>query len=129
MSGKLPTIYGSRTLIHLMFQNLLENAIKFLENDDKKNNAPYIHVSTEDLENANFILKVKDNGTGIPKAMDRKDIFLPYKKAKVSDGLGMGLAFVKKAVEIHGGKVWVKDNEDKGCTFCLTFKKATSTTN
>jgi PAS domain S-box-containing protein len=114
----LPTIHGYSPEIRLLFQNLIDNAIKF----QMPELTPVIEVSAEKKEKE-WIFSLKDNGIGI-KERDRESIFFIFKRMvrrEEFDGIGIGLAYCKKIVEMHGGRIWVESNESGGSTFRFTI--------
>lgn len=116
---ELPEIYGDPVLINQVFQNLIENAIKF-----RNSKTPEIIISGKKINNE-YLFSVKDNGIGIQKEYLDK-IFVIFKRLHSKDkypGTGMGLAICKKIVERHGGKIWVESEIDKGSTFYFTIKE------
>lgn len=113
--GNLPSkITAYSTGLQLIFQNLINNAIKFR----KKDIVPKVSISSKKKEGG-WEFVVEDNGIGI----DEKDfhkIFSIFKRLhNHSDytGSGVGLAHVKKLVELHNGQVWVKSKPGKGTAF------------
>ncbi len=115
--GNLPGVYADQTQIVQLFQNLIDNAIKFC--GDKP---PRIHISSE-WKKTEWVISVSDNCIGIdPKHFDR--IFEIFKRLHSGDkypGTGIGLAVCKKIVERHGGRIWVKSEPGKGSTFYFTI--------
>jgi len=114
-TSKLPTLNVYETGMRQLFQNLINNAIKFR----KKNTAPQIEISC--LHNDEFYeFHVTDNGIGIsPKHFDRIfQIFQRLSPESEYEGYGIGLAYCKKIVEMHGGRIWVES--ELGCK--TTFK-------
>jgi signal transduction histidine kinase len=97
-----------------MFYNLLDNAVKYSKE------VPKIQVSTFFRDNQ-LILKIKDNGIGmdLKKGVDIFEKFYRVNKGNVHDvkGLGLGLFYVKKIVEAHGGEISVKSELGKGTSF------------
>ena len=65
---------------------------------------------------------VRDNGIGIESKYHKKVFGLFDKLDKSSEGTGIGLALVKRIVEVHGGRIWVEsEGAGKGATFCFTI--------
>ncbi|WP_127127666.1 sensor histidine kinase [Pseudoflavitalea rhizosphaerae] len=119
-SEPLPQITGYKTEMKQLFQNLVSNSIKFRKN----NSDPVITVKAE-KDNGSWTFSFKDNGIGINTAFHEK-IFVLFKRLhKRSDyeGTGIGLAYCKKIVELHGGKIWVESVPDEGCTFFFTISE------
>ncbi len=113
----LPVVTADDTQLLQVFQNLIQNAIKF-----QKDEPPRIHVSAVKDKNE-WIFSIKDNGIGIEsRQLDRIfEIFQRLHKRRDYDGTGIGLAVVKKAVERHGGRVWVESEPGVGSTFYFTI--------
>jgi PAS domain S-box-containing protein len=114
----LPTVMVIPSLINQLFQNLLENAIKFRKPDAK----PYIEVTAAEMEKE-YLFSVKDNGIGIdPKYADK--VFVIFQRLHSREkyaGTGIGLAVCKKIVEFHGGKIWFESAPGEGTTFYFTL--------
>ena len=116
VDAALPSVYGDRLRIVEVVQNLLENAAKFMGDQPK----PRIRIGARFGDEP--VLLVQDNGIGIePRHQDR--IFgLFHKLDPESEGTGVGLALVKRIVEVHGGRVWVESaGRDQGTTVCFTL--------
>jgi signal transduction histidine kinase len=117
--SSLPRILVDRTQILQVFQNLIQNAIKY---NDKP--MAYINVGVMD-EVDRFTFYVQDNGMGI--AAEHYDrVFKLFQKLDVEkrrDSSGIGLAVVKKIVDKNGGEIWLDSNEGKGTTFFFSFYK------
>ena len=90
-----------------VFVNLIDNAFKY--------GAEKVEVKIEKGEE--ITIKVADDGEGIPDKQ-KEIIFEAFEKLS-NKGSGLGLAIVKKIVELHDGKVWVKDNKPKGSVFII----------
>ena len=117
ISPDLPKVYGDHILLREVFENLIDNAAKY--SDDQLNLA--IEIGTRQKKNEPIIF-VKDNGMGIdPRYHDR--VFHLFEKLNpTSEGTGVGLALVKRIIETHGGKIWVEsEGLGKGSTFCFTI--------
>ncbi len=115
----LPTIKGNELRITQVFNNLISNAIKFIDKPK-----PVIEVGWKDGPNE-FTFYVKDNGMGIDKK-DYNRIFQIFQKThepKKGEGTGAGLTICKKIVEEHKGKIWVESEVGKGSTFYFTLPK------
>lgn len=118
IDNNMPIVLGDRNRIREVYQNLIENSIKYIGNTSK----PLIEVGFEAVENG-YIFFVKDNGIGIKEDYHEK-IFGLFEKLDVSsEGNGIGLAFAKRIVELHGGKIWVEsEGTNLGTTFYFTIK-------
>ena len=114
-----PHLRCDRTRLYQLFSNLVGNALEHMGSVER----PIIRVKVKAIPGAHQIT-VSDNGRGIdPSDQDRIfEIFQslgPHKSGR--RGTGMGLAIVKKIVEIHGGRVWVESHPGKGANFHLTL--------
>lgn len=112
----MPPVIGDRTLLGQIFTNLFENAVTYRKPD----RPPQITV-TGQTENGYAIIRVSDNGIGILPEYHEK-IFNIFQRLHSDDqypGTGIGLATVRKSVELLGGKVWVESDLGNGCTFCV----------
>jgi len=121
-SEQLPVINGYISGINSLFKNLISNAIKFR----KKDVHPIINVSAEIKDNEWFFT-IKDNGIGIDKKYYDK-IFVIFQRLHTKTeyaGTGIGLAHVKKIIELHGGKIWFESELGKETTFYFTIPKIT----
>lgn len=117
---KLPTVFGSSMYLRLLFQNLIGNAIKFRSIE----NQSIIVISAEE-RNSDWLLKIKDNGIGIPSE-NLDSIFILFKKGSHNqqfEGNGIGLAHCKKIVEMHGGTIWAESELGKGTVIYFTISK------
>ena len=114
----LPVLHGYPSELRLLFQNLVDNAIKF----HKPEAYPEIEISAEN-HLKEWVFSIKDNGIGI-KERDRERIFIIFKRMvnqSAYKGTGIGLAHCKKIVEMHGGRIWVESNPGGGSTFRFTI--------
>lgn len=101
-----------------LFQNLIENAIKFNERK------PVIHIGVMDKDEY-WLFYIKDNGIGIDSRYFEK-LFIIFQRLNPKDtypGNGIGLAICKKVIEHAGGKIWVKSKLGEGSTFYFTIAK------
>jgi light-regulated signal transduction histidine kinase (bacteriophytochrome) len=115
----LPMVSAEKTRIEQVFQNLLNNAVKY---NDKPEGLVRIG-SLDDGDHWRFY--IADNGPGIEeKNFERVfQIFETCKPRDESDSTGVGLAVVKKTVELYGGRVWVESKVGEGSTFYFTYPK------
>jgi PAS domain S-box-containing protein len=117
----MPTVVCEKTRLAQIFQNLLSNAFQFNDKPDGR-----IEVSCHPSPDGCFwTFSVKDNGPGIEERhFDR--IFLPFQTLTHrpgSESTGIGLALVKKIVEMYGGRVWAESTPGQGCTFSFTIPR------
>jgi PAS domain S-box-containing protein len=113
----LPSVIGDGVQLAQLFQNLIDNALKFHGNDP-----PVVHVSAQ-RDHDHWLFSVSDNGIGIPAEYAER-IFMIFQRLHGRDeypGTGIGLAICKKIVERHGGHIWVAPRQDKGTTFLFTI--------
>ena len=100
-----------------MFDNLISNAVNF--SGDRPD--PIIRITAERTgDRVQF--SVTDNGVGIPP-QQRERVFEAFVRLSPSStkGSGIGLAIVKRLVELYGGKVWIESNGPAGCTVRFTL--------
>jgi PAS domain S-box-containing protein len=112
----LPAVRGDRGRIRQVFANLIENAVKFRSLE----RGLCIEVGCEE-ERGFYRFHVRDNGIGIlPQYQEQ--IFEPFRQLdRRIEGVGMGLALVKRIVAYHRGRFWVESELGKGSTFYFTI--------
>jgi signal transduction histidine kinase len=98
-------------------QNLVDNAIKFMGDQPD----PSITISTFASEGHETVFQVRDNGIGIEPEYHDKIFGLFNKLNAESEGTGVGLALVKRIVEVHGGRIWVESSPGRGTAFNFTL--------
>jgi PAS domain S-box-containing protein len=114
----LPTVYGDRTRLVEVTQNLLDNAVKFMGDQPE----PRIEIGQAGEVDGKLIFFVKDNGIGIAPEFHSKIFGLFNKLDMQSEGTGVGLTLVKRIVEAHGGHIWVESQAGlRGATFYFTL--------
>ncbi|MGZ7116605.1 MAG: PAS domain-containing sensor histidine kinase, partial [Methanobacterium sp.] len=113
----LPEVMSDSTQLAQVFQNLINNAIKF-----RSEKAPKIYISAKQNDNQ-WLFAVKDNGIGIDsKHLERIfEVFKRLHKRREYPGTGIGLSICKKIIERHGGHIWVESELGKGSTFYFTI--------
>ena len=110
-------LYGDRPRLVEIFQNLVDNAVKFMGDQQ----SPQVEIGVE-YKHAEWVLFIRDNGIGIAPHLQSKLFGLFEKLNSDIEGTGMGLALVRRIVEVHGGKIWVEsEGEGKGTTFKFTL--------
>jgi signal transduction histidine kinase len=113
----LPIVHGDRQRLVEVMQNLIDNGAKFIGDQAD----PHIEIGVR-KENGEAVFFVKDNGIGIDQSFHEKIFGLFDKLDAKSDGTGIGLALVKRIIEVHGGHIWVEsEGKGKGSTFCFTL--------
>jgi PAS domain S-box-containing protein len=118
--GPMPTVMGDTFQLVGLFENLLDNALKFKSLE----RLPEIAISAEE-KGDKYIFQIKDNGIGIDNKFHKR-IFAIFQRLHTQgeyEGTGIGLAVCKKIVERHGGEIWVESEPAKGSTFYFSIKK------
>ena len=117
INQQLPVVTSEQTYITQVFQNLLSNAIRYIDKPEG-----YIKIEFE-KRNANWVFSVADNGPGIEEKYHEKifQIFQTLGTRKDEESTGIGLALVKRIVEKWGGVVWVESEVGQGSTFFFTL--------
>ncbi|MBN1824529.1 MAG: response regulator [Endomicrobiales bacterium] len=118
--AELPPVNVDMLKIVEVFENLIENSIKFNSSKEKKT-----RISGKVLDDNMIVMEVTDNAAGIPPEEQAK-IFKKFYQIDQFftgqvEGVGLGLAVVKHIVELHGGKIWVESALDKGSKFSVTL--------
>lgn len=126
LSESLPLLYCDAVLLIQLFDNLLENAVKY-----SPANTP-IQIQGW-AEKSTIEIRVRDQGMGIPDNWKDK-VFQVFERVHAIDtpadasdahharrGMGVGLAVCKAIVKVHDAKIWVEDNHPNGTTFCLAL--------
>ncbi|MFK8009276.1 MAG: PAS domain S-box protein [Saprospiraceae bacterium] len=121
--NKLPVVDGDRIKLKQLFQNLITNALKYVE----KGVIPRVEISSEERE-VDFLFKVKDEGIGIAEK-NQERIFQLFERLHEMGqyvGTGIGLSLCKKIVEQHFGEIGVESKEGEGSTFYFSISKEVS---
>lgn len=114
----LPKITAYNLEIRQLFQNLLANAIKFRKKDI------LLEIEISVLTEQGFHrFEIRDNGIGIEEKNKARifQIFQRLHPAETYEGVGLGLAYCKKIVEMHNGNIWVESKLNEGSTFIFTI--------
>ena len=120
----LPALQADRPRMAEVFQNLVENALKYMGDQSQ----PLIEIGVADREIDGRPLRVwfvRDNGMGIDPRYHETVFGLFNKLDAGSEGTGLGLALARRIVDFHGGRIWVEsEGAGKGSTFCLTIPES-----
>lgn len=116
IADDLPVVLGDRGRLLEVLQNLIDNAAKFM--GDQK--APRIVIGARHDAGATVFF-VRDNGVGIDPAHHERVFGLFDKLDPKADGTGVGLALVKRIIELHRGRIWVESEAGEGAAFCFTL--------
>ncbi len=111
-------VFGDKSHLTNSLCNLIDNAIKYSKGN------PEVSIRTSNVDE-NLIIAVSDNGIGIKKE-NQKEVFDKFFRVPTGDvhdvkGFGLGLAYVKKIIELHGGTIQLESEEGKGTTFIITL--------
>ncbi|MFT3891345.1 MAG: PAS domain S-box protein [Anaerolineales bacterium] len=117
ISPDLPLVYVDRPRLVEALQNLIDNAAKYMGSQPM----PRIEIGQRGNENEMPVFFVRDNGIGIPPEHHERIFGLFNKLDARSEGTGVGLALVKRIIEVHGGRIWVESEAGKGSTFLFTL--------
>ncbi|HXC52484.1 MAG TPA: HAMP domain-containing sensor histidine kinase [Candidatus Limnocylindrales bacterium] len=116
--GPLPNTDGDRVQVEVVFRNLVDNAVKYMGDGKPRE----IEIGSRD-EAGETVYFVRDTGMGMTAEQCGK-AFLPFRRfrADAAPGEGIGLSFVRKIVERHGGRIWCESTEGVGTSFQFTLK-------
>ncbi len=116
----MPSVEGDRLRLLEVYQNLIDNAAKFLGEQP----APRVEIGAR-KDSGEVLCWVRDNGAGIDPRYLEKVFGLFERLDPEVPGTGVGLALVKRIVEVHGGRSWVESQgAGRGCTFYFTLPAA-----
>lgn len=118
ISGPEVMLFGHTQRLVQLYQNLIDNAAKFMSNQPD----PLIEIGTFLNNEKQIVLFVRDNGSGIDPQYHHKLFGLFEKLDPDTEGTGIGLALVKRIVEVHDGSIWfTSEGAGKGSTFFFTL--------
>ena len=123
-SDLLPSVMADEGQLLQVFQNLIDNAIKF-----HKDELPRVHFSAEQKRDE-WVFSVRDNGIGIePQYFER--IFTIFQRLHGEEyrGTGIGLAITKRIVQRHGGRIWLESQPGKGSIVYFTIPEKEKNSN
>ena len=115
--NELPDVTADKTAVEQIFGNLLDNAVKYLE----PGRSGKIDITGE-RRDGEVVFHVQDNGRGMAKE-DIPRAFEIFRRVGRQDvpGEGMGLAYVKALIRLHGGRIWCESEPGAGTTFSFTI--------
>jgi PAS domain S-box-containing protein len=119
MASDPPMVHVDRMRIVEVLVNLIENSIKYMGDQPW----PRIEIGHR-LDGDQTVFIVQDNGMGIDPSQHEKVFGLFYKVEGKNEGTGVGLALVKRIIEVHGGRIWIESELGKGCSVCFTLPLA-----
>ncbi|MFN6945374.1 MAG: sensor histidine kinase [Cytophagaceae bacterium] len=117
ITDKLPILLINKTCIMQVIQNLISNAVKYM---DKPEGIIHIKYFAEEKYHT---FTVADNGPGIPSKYHNTvfEIFNTGSQEKTADSTGVGLAIVKRIIESYNGKIWIESTPGEGTSFYFTL--------
>ena len=121
LKNEMPKVFGNDFRFKQLFQNLIQNAIKY--NDKEKG---FVEIGSIEKEDE-FEFYVRDNGIGIKERYQAKIFDLFSKLENKDQSSGIGLSIVKKIIDLYGGKIWLESQEGIGTTFYFTLPKQNGT--
>jgi two-component system sensor histidine kinase/response regulator len=113
-------LHGDPVILRRVVENLIDNSIKYTPSGGT------ITIELSQAADRSALLKVRDQGPGVPEAY-RESVFDKYAQLdrdaarRARSSRGLGLAFCRLAVEAHGGRIWIEDNEPRGAVFCISL--------
>jgi chemotaxis family two-component system sensor kinase Cph1 len=117
--GALPTADGDPELLQLVWVNLLANALKY----SSRHQQPEIQVGAQTADDGKAVFFVRDNGVGFDMRYGGKlfNVFQRLHRQDEFEGIGIGLALVRRVIERHSGRVWAESRINGGATFYFSI--------
>ncbi|HYS57672.1 MAG TPA: ATP-binding protein [Burkholderiales bacterium] len=119
--GALPAVSGDPELLRLVWSNLLSNALKY----SSRQAQPKIEVGAQTTGDGKVVFSVRDNGVGFDMRYGEKlfNVFQRLHRKDEFEGIGIGLATVRRVVERHGGRIWAEGKVNEGATFSFWIRE------
>jgi light-regulated signal transduction histidine kinase (bacteriophytochrome) len=114
---RMPTVNGNAAALRQLFQNLIANALKFVDQGP-----PRVRIWAEEVPEG-WRFAVRDNGIGIDPEQARTIFRMFARVDGEREGSGIGLAVCRRVVEAHGGRIWVERAESGGSEFSFTLPR------
>jgi len=120
IENALPTVDCHKVRIAQVFQNLISNAVKYMDKDQGE-----VRVGCVDEDKEFYKFSIADNGQGMEEKYFEKifNLFQTLQSRDDSDSTGIGLSLVNRIIGLHGGKVWVESRVGEGSVFYFTLSK------
>ncbi len=120
--GQLPNVFGQRSQLRMLLQNLMSNAVKYRREDVP----PVIEITAQRNGNGDTTLRIRDNGCGIPADQQDKifGVFTRLHRQDEVSGSGVGLAICKRVALNHDASIDVTPTPDEGSSFDIRFPAA-----
>ncbi|HVT31258.1 MAG TPA: ATP-binding protein [Rhodanobacteraceae bacterium] len=121
----LPVVVADENMIRLVWQNLIDNALKYTAVREEA----VIEIGVDEPTPLEWVFRVRDNGIGFDMAYSQKlfGVFQRLHKASQFPGTGIGLASVRRIVGRLGGRTWAESAPDRGSTFFFSIPRAQNT--
>jgi PAS domain S-box-containing protein len=118
----LPAVRGDPSLLRVLLQNLLDNAVKYTQ----PQHAAVVEIGALRLDDGDTAVYVRDNGVGFDmRYADRLfGVFQRLHRADEFEGSGIGLATARRVVHRHGGRIWGEGEPGRGACFYFTIQPA-----